>query len=199
MNSVDPKARERLLHLLEPIHQRAKLTARRLCRSDAEGDDLFQDAALRALTRLGDLRDDGAFAAWFYRILVSLHRTRTRRSLWQRLLSLDDVFDTGKEPAGEDGGRWEDERLGAERMRRALATLPPVQREAVVLSDVDGYALEEIAEIQGVSLSAVKSRIVRGRERLRRHYRGHREHAVATTGRQAWASGRTAVGKGNPS
>ncbi len=55
-------------------------------------------------------------------------------------------------------------------MQAALATLPAVQREAVVLCDIDGYDLAEVAEMQAVSLSAVKSRLVRGRARLRRYY-----------------------------
>jgi RNA polymerase sigma-70 factor (ECF subfamily) len=52
-----------------------------------------------------------------------------------------------------------------------------VQREAVVLFEVDGYSIEEIAAMQRVSVSAVKSRLVRGRERLRRYYE-----------RQGWAA-----------
>jgi RNA polymerase sigma-70 factor (ECF subfamily) len=47
-----------------------------------------------------------------------------------------------------------------------------VQREAVVLGDIEGYSIDEIAAIQGVTASAVKSRLARGRERLRRRYEG---------------------------
>lgn len=191
--------RERLRGLLEPIHERARLSARRLCRSDAEGDDLFQDAAIRALTRLSELRDDGAFAAWFYRILLSLHRSRARRSLWRRWLSLDDVAESAAEPVGDDGARWEEERLAAERMRRALATLPAAQREAVVLADVDDYPLDEIARMQGVSLSAVKSRVVRARERLKKHYRRHAVDAAEPGPEQAWTAEPGMVRRSNQS
>ncbi len=125
---------------------------------------------MRALERVRDLRDDKAFPAWFYRVLLSVHRSRGRRQFWRRLLPLDVLTESGREPAGDDGGAWEDARTGAERMQAALATLPAVQREAVVLCDLDGYALAEVAGMQGVSLSAVKSRLVRGRARLRRHY-----------------------------
>ncbi len=196
MRHVDD--RERLRGLLEPIHGRARLSARRLCRSDAEGDDLFQEAAIRALTRVSELRDDAAFAAWFYRILLSLHRSRTRRSVWRRWLSLDDVSGSDAEPVGDDGARWEDQRLGAERMRRALATLPAVQREAVVLADVDDYPLEEIARMQGVSLSAAKSRVVRARERLKKHYRRHAVEAEPAPER-AWTAEPGMVRRRNPS
>jgi len=48
-----------------------------------------------------------------------------------------------------------------------------VQREAIVLFELDGYSLEEIATIQGVTLSAVKTRLARGREKLRQFYERH--------------------------
>jgi RNA polymerase sigma-70 factor (ECF subfamily) len=158
----------RFLALLAPVHERAQATARRLCRSSADGDDVYQEAVLRAMARLSDLRDDQAFPAWFHRIVLSVHRERGRRGFWRRLLPLDVL--AGREPAGEDGGAWADARAGTQRMQAALATLPAVQREAVVLCDIDGYELGEVAAMQAVSLSAVKSRLVRGRARLRRYY-----------------------------
>ncbi len=202
MTSMDepgdrPSDAERLLALLAPVHQRARMTARRLCRSQAEGDDLFQEAAIRAITQLPKLRDDKAFSTWFYRILFSLHRTRTKRHFWRRLLPLDVVTGAGYEPAGDDSGQWEDRRQGARRMREALNILSAVQREAVVLFDIDGYSLKEVADIQAVSLSAVKSRLTRGRARLRRHYerRGYSESADAVV----WNANSSMAEKRNPS
>ncbi len=64
----------------------------------------------------------------------------------------------------------DEQRRGSDRMSRALSTLPPEQREAVVLFELEEFSIEEIAAIQMVSVSAVKSRLARGRERLRRHY-----------------------------
>ena len=55
-------------------------------------------------------------------------------------------------------------------MARALATLAPPEREAIVLFELEGFSLDEIAALQRSSLSAVKSRLVRARGRLRRHY-----------------------------
>ena len=56
------------------------------------------------------------------------------------------------------------------RVSRALASLPAEQREAIVLFDLEGITVDEIASLQGVSASAVKSRLARGRLRLRRLY-----------------------------
>ena len=166
-----PKADwERLVDLLGPIHARMAGMARRLAGSRPDGDDLFQEAVLRALRALPSLRDPSRFAPWFGAILLSVHRNRTRRSFWKRFLSLDAEGPTWGEPIGMDGGTWQTEREQAERMSRALARLPEVQREAVVLFEIEGFGVEEIAAMQRVSASAVKSRLARGRTRLRRIY-----------------------------
>src|SRR5262249_37776735 len=105
----------------------------------------------------------------FYTILLSVHRNRTRRWFWKRFVSFEEA-PPESEPAGDDGNDWEDERWRAERASRALAGLSPEQRETVGLFEIDGYSVEEIAAFQRVSQSAVKSRLVRGRARLRRTY-----------------------------
>lgn len=155
---------ERLMQLLAPHHDRARATARRLCRSHADGDDLFHEAVLRAFDHLDELREVERFRAWFYAVLLSVHRARHRRRFWRRLLPLDEVR---AEPAVDAGA---DAIEGAQRMARALATLAPVEREAVVLFELEGFTLEELAAAQQSSIPAVKSRLVRARARLRRHY-----------------------------
>ena len=160
----------RLLELLTPIHARAARMARRLAGSAHDGDDLFQEAVLRALAALPALRDQGCFGPWFTTILLNVHRNRSRRGFWRRLVPLERDEAPALEPVGENGHAWEEERLRAARASRALATLPAVQREAVVLFELEGYSIGEIAALQEVSPSAVKSRLARGRARLRRTY-----------------------------
>lgn len=169
---------ERLAELLGPIHGGALATARRLGRSRADGDDLYQEAVLRAFDKLHTLRDASRFRAWFYAVLLSRHRSRSRRPFWKRHVPMDDAFAGGREPIGEDGARWSDERRRARRANEALASLDAAQREVIVLFEIDGYTIEEIADMQRVSLSAVKSRLARGRRKLRRFYE-----------RRGWAGG----------
>jgi RNA polymerase sigma-70 factor (ECF subfamily) len=169
-DSSDGDARwERFTRLLEPVHSSFLITARRLSRSRTEGDDLFQEAILRAYDRLPGLRDEGSFRSWLYTILLSVHRNRTRRGFWRRFISLEGEMDRGFDPPGA-AGPDEEQRRRAERVSRALASLPAVQREAVVLFECEEFSCEEIAALQQVSTSAVKSRLQRGRERLRRSY-----------------------------
>ena len=161
---------QRLLDLLAPIHDEARAVARRLARSHADGDELFQDALLRAFDKLSSLRDEDRFRSWFYAVLLSVHRSRSRRAFWRRFLPLESTRCQGHEPVGEDGALLEEENLRARRFSRALATLPARQREAVILFELEDFTVEEIASIQKVSVSAVKYRVARARERLRRHY-----------------------------
>lgn len=177
---------QRLTGLLAPIHGAALGVARRIARDSGEGDDLLSEAVVRAWTHLDSLRDESRFRSWFFAILFSLHRSRCRRAFWRRFLPLGEAFAGGREPAAvpEDGG---DARWGALRARSALARLPAVQREAIVLHDVEGFSVEEIAAMQGVSVSGVKSRLSRGRDRLRRHYL-----------RRGWAEERSVPGDTPP-
>ena len=153
---------DRLRRLIAPIHDRALGFARSLARSRADGDDLFQEALVRALGKLDGLREDRAFRGWLYRVIISVHRNRYRRSFWQRLVPL------GAEPAAEE--RFDESLGAAERARVALATLAHEQREAIVLHDIEGWRVDEIAALEGTSESAIKSRLSRGRERLREVY-----------------------------
>jgi RNA polymerase sigma-70 factor (ECF subfamily) len=160
----------RLMELLLPLHDSVAATARRLSRSAGEGDDLLQEAIIRAHDRLSTLRDERNFRTWFYTLLLNTHRNRSRRGFWRRFLSLERDLTPGFDPPGENGSGWEQERRQAERVSRALALLPAVQREAVVLYEIEGFSVKEIAVLQKVTVSAVKSRLIRGREHLRRAY-----------------------------
>ncbi len=102
--------------------------------------------------------------------MLSVHRNRSRRAFWKRFVSFDAAPAGGESLAAAGDVDLEDDRVRSARASRALAMIPAVQREAVVLHDVDGFTMEEIAAIQDVTISAVKTRVSRGRERLRRHY-----------------------------
>jgi RNA polymerase sigma-70 factor, ECF subfamily len=157
---------DELAELLGPIHDDVQLFARRIARSNADGDDVFQEAVLRAARKLGGLRDRSKFKSWMFSVVASVHRTRCRRSFWARLVSSEQQ----PEPVGDDGSRWAEDRASADRATAALATLPAEQREAIVLFELHGHSIDEIAEVQRTSVSSVKSRLVRGRDRLRAFY-----------------------------
>ncbi len=178
---------ERLCRLLSPLHTAVRATARRLCQSPADGDDLLHEAVLRALARIDQLRDEARFRPWFYAVLLSVHRQRSRVAFWRRFVPFlpmrgsmqNRAHDDDRLPAEPSAGwlasGWpstldEETRTRAIRVSTALQRLPVEQREAIVLFEVEGFAIDEIAELQRASQSAVKSRLARARQRLREHY-----------------------------
>ena len=168
-SSADTDRWARLIRLLRPIHDQAVATARRLSRSVHDGDDLYQEAVLRAYHKLSGLREESRFRSWFFAVLLSKHRSWVRRPRRDGV-SIEGTLGGRDEPVGQDGTEGEEERRRAERAARALSGLAPVQREAIVLHDIEGFSVEEVADMQRVTPSAVKSRLARGREQLRRFY-----------------------------
>lgn len=173
--SMEERA-DRFRRLVEPVHDRVLGFARSLCRSTVEGDDLFQEAMLLAFRKVDALRKDGAFRPWLYRIVISVHRSRCRRAFWRRFVPIggeheSDAGRTDEHLYRSDG--WSADAAEANRRaRNALAKLGAAQREAIVLFEIEGWLVEEIATLQRVSISAVKSRLARGRAHLRAHYEG---------------------------
>ena len=139
--------------------------------------DVVQEAFFSAFRNLGSYRG-GAFKSWLSRIAVNgamdLQRARRRRPA-QPYPELED--ETWQPPAGPDADP-ERRALTHERSRvlnEALAKIADDQRVAIVLYDVEGYDYLEIAELTGVSLGTVKSRIHRGRLALRALLEGRME------------------------
>ncbi len=134
-----------------------------------QASDCVQEAFFSAFRNLTTFRG-GSVKSWLNRICVNaamdIQRARKRRPV-QPYPELDD--DTWQPPAGIEA---DPERiaLGSERTRvlgAALAEITDDQRAAIVLYDIEGYDYAEIAEMTGVSLGTVKSRIHRGRLALR--------------------------------
>lgn len=136
-----------------------------------QADDAVQEAFFSAFRNLRSFRG-GSVRSWLSRIAVNAamdtQRLRKRRPS-QPYPELED--ETWQPPAGEDA---DPERTAvlAERsqiLADALRRITPDQRSAIVLFDVEGYDYAEIADMTGVSLGTVKSRIHRGRLALRSH------------------------------
>jgi RNA polymerase sigma-70 factor (ECF subfamily) len=136
--------------------------------------DAVQEAFFSAFRNLGSFRG-GSVRSWLSRIAINAamdqQRLRKRRPS-QPYPELED--ESWQPPAGPDA---DPERLTltAERSRvlgLALATITPDQRHAIVLFDIEGYDYSEIADLTGVSLGTVKSRIHRGRLALRERLEG---------------------------
>jgi len=140
--------------------------AYRLTGNAEEAKDLSQDVFVRVLRSLHTYRP-GTFEGWLYRITKNLFLDRMRRRRRVRFEPLAE--EERPEPASAEPGPADlvDRATLEARLDRALAALPDHYRLAVVLSDVQGLSYEEIADTTGWPLGTVRSRIHRGRRRLR--------------------------------
>jgi RNA polymerase sigma-70 factor (ECF subfamily) len=123
--------------------------------------DAMQDAFIRAYEALATCRDPERFGAWFFRILTNQCRNTVARR--RPTLSLDDVDPAGRARADAALERGE---LAAA-LDAALARLTPEQREAFVMKHVDGRSYEEMSELLGVGVDALKMRVHRARDAMR--------------------------------
>ena len=148
-----------------------------------EAADALQDAMVAAFRRAESYRGDAAVTTWLHRIVVNAALDRLRR---RKTRATDPLPDDLEEHAGRgtprtSTGDTEDPAeaaIRAERQREvhaALGTLPPDQRAALVLVDMQGHSVDEAAAILGVPAGTVKSRCSRGRARLLPLLTGNRD------------------------
>ncbi|MBM0240401.1 RNA polymerase sigma factor SigM [Micromonospora sp. ATA32] len=133
-----------------------------------EAADALQDALLSAHRAAARFRGDSAVTTWLHRIVVNACLDRIRRRQAHPTVPLPDGTrseDTGR-PTGVEPAAPVHDHDTALVVRQALAELPIEQRAALILVDVQGYPVAEVARILGVAEGTVKSRCARGRARL---------------------------------
>ncbi len=135
--------------------------------------DGLQDGMVAAFRRAGSFRGEAAVTTWLHRVVVNACLDRIRAAKIRRAEALPDDLDDhagrGSLVSAQDAADPADLSVAAERRRRvltALESLPPVQRAALVLVDMEGYHVSEVAEMLGCAEGTVKSRCFRGRARL---------------------------------
>jgi RNA polymerase sigma-70 factor (ECF subfamily) len=134
-----------------------------LTRSGDAADDLVQDCLEHALGAWHRRHLDGNLRAWLFTILYNLHIS-DRRQLARRARLLADPA-LAEEPSMGGG---QDAALHCAEVLAHLDTLPEEQRAVLLLIGVEGLSYDEAAQVLGVPLGTVMSRLSRGRERLRR-------------------------------
>lgn len=154
--------------------------ARWLTRVEHDAEDVLQEAMLRAY-RYYDARSDGNVRAWLLTIVRNTFYTLHK----QTTASLQDEFDEAVHGAADGAPTPEAQLLrdaDARQLRQAIELLPLELREVLVLREFEECSYKEIAEISGLKLGTVMSRLARARERLARHLcvdpQGEQHHVV---------------------
>ena len=141
-------------------------------REDAE--DVLQETFMKAYEHLEQFKGDSKFYTWIVRIAVNQALMKLRRRKSDKSVSLDETIDTGEDTVIREIAAWgEDpeqhfsrEELGSI-LDTAIQSLEPLYRSVFVLRDIEELSTEETAEALGLSVPAVKSRLLRARLQLR--------------------------------
>lgn len=146
--------------------------ALRMVGNGEDAADMSQEAFIKAYNSLNSFRGDSKFSVWLYRIVsnVCLDFIRSRKRKQTVSLSVED--DNGEDVEldiaddTQSPERLMDKQLTRDAVRRGLASLPPGQRQILLLREIQGMSYDEIAEVLNVEAGTVKSRIFRARKKL---------------------------------
>ena len=129
----------------------------------ALAEDAVQETFMRAYRHYDGFEGRSSVKTWLTAIAINVCRSLLRSRRRRRAVSLEEIADL---PAPEDG-RWADHTVS-----NAVLGLPPEQREVILMHELQGMKLREIAEARGLPLATVGSRLKRAKARLRRELEG---------------------------
>jgi len=156
---TDARQRE-FLERLEPVYDRLSRYALAVTHDEMDGEDLVSATVLTAYEQFDKYSDEAPFLHFLVKIASRSHKRQRYRE--RNRVPYDETRATERHDTGPTPETAAEIRLVTE----ALQTLPGKMRETVVLFFVSDFSLEEIRQVQGGTLSGVKTRLKRGRERL---------------------------------
>jgi RNA polymerase sigma-70 factor (ECF subfamily) len=164
--------------LVERHRDRVYSVALRMTRSEADAAEVAQETFLSAYQHLSDFRGEAAFGSWVHRIaanhsLMRLRHSRVVKNAEEEIKGQPEFNERGSlaQYPESDWSRRADQKVLDAELRRAIEqasdALPEAYRQVFLLKDMDDLSYEEIAEITGDSVPAIKSRLHRARLALR--------------------------------
>ena len=168
--------RELFHELIRPYEKSVYLAAYSILQNQQDAEDTAQEAVLKALKNLGNFRAESKFSTWLISIAINEARARLRHA---RVLKFESVDQT---PKDDDGTfvpallrDWREVPLVAlerrelrEQLQQAIASLPEIYREVLLLRDVEEMNIADTAAALGVSEGVVKTRLLRARLMLQK-------------------------------
>ena len=152
----DYKVTDEMVSLVPQLHT----FARSLCRDGVRADDLVQEALLRAFNNIQRFKPGTNLKAWLFTIVRNEHYSQLRRRKFEAHDIPGDALPEPSVPPDHDG------ELELRDLNRALASLSPGQRAALILVSASGFSYDEAASICGCAVGTIKSRVNRARTRL---------------------------------
>jgi RNA polymerase sigma-70 factor (ECF subfamily) len=167
-------------------------SALRLTRDPAQAEDLVQDTYVRALRYQHSYQPGTNMKAWLFAIMRNLFWDRFKGGRKEEL-SLDgdgdvSLYDTLKDPTAAPEADVLDG-IAADEVVSAVESLPPLHREVVLLVDVEGFSYKDAAEVIGVPIGTVMSRLHRARRQLQKSLYDYARESGIVHGSQGRAAG----------
>lgn len=148
------------MELYEPIHVRFE----KFCKARAYGNfnfkDLMHDSLVVAYERFDSLKSEAAFLHFLFGIAIRLLANENRKISTERFSDHSHVYNYSVESDRTD------RQLEINLLYEAISKLPDLQRESIILFEISGFSIKEVAELQDSSEDAVKQRLVRSRKKL---------------------------------
>jgi RNA polymerase sigma-70 factor (ECF subfamily) len=148
--------------------------AKNITQSDEDAEDVLQETFLKAFEHLPGFQGQSKFYTWIVRIAVNEALMKLRKRKSDKTVPLDEPVDTGEDTVIREIAVWEEnpeQRYSREELAQILSesveSLRPPFRTVFVLRDIEELSTEETAEALGISVPAVKSRLLRARLQLR--------------------------------
>jgi RNA polymerase sigma-70 factor (ECF subfamily) len=168
---------ERFYELIAPVERRVYMTAYEILQSPAEAEDVAQESILKAFRSLKTFRGDSKFSTWLFRITMNEARMRLRK---HKEVSLDELISEDQQDEGYTPIQLADWREIpadavirqdlAKHLENAIASLPLMYREVLILRDIDGVSILQTAQVLELGISNVKARLLRARLMLRDYF-----------------------------
>jgi len=161
---------ERFNQIIAPHLQTLYASAYRWTQSQAEAEDLVQDLVLKLMDDLDSLEALDHPLSWMKKVLYRMFVDKYRRAQFSVVMPGEDVSTVIEEQNDshlDEGAESQHDYQLQQGLIEAMETLDGPQRVALSLFEMEGYSLQEIAEIQEVSVGTVKSRVHRAKEKLK--------------------------------
>ncbi len=173
MSSIEPELLDRVrdrdavafAQLVDRMHPRAMRFALHMLKQSEDAEDAVQEAFVRVHRYIGGFEPGAAFDPWFFRILANRCRTMLeKRKRHHTLIHYGDLPEVASDVPDPLAGDQSFRR----HVERVLDTLPPDQKEAFLLRHVEDLSYEEMVPVTGAGLSALRMRVKRACDALRR-------------------------------
>ena len=160
--------------LVDHYQRKIYRVGKNITQNNEDAEDVLQETFLKAYEHLAGFQGNSKFYTWIVRIAVNEALMKLRKRKGDRFVSLDEPIETGEEEVKREVAVWDDDpeqRYSRDEMQRildgAVDDLKPDFRTVFVLRDIEELSTEETAEALGISVPAVKSRLLRARLALR--------------------------------